>query len=71
MKTIQLFRDGKEILGSDGIVYADGRFNWASIVRTVRQKNDSMKTNFPHKVADRFAVYSDGIGSALHSHTNL
>lgn len=63
MKTIQLFRDGKEIIASDGIMYVDGRYNLQSIKREVIKRNASFAKNFPHKIADSFAVYVNGVGS--------
>ncbi len=65
MKYIQLFKDGSEIIASDGIMLADGRFNIGSIKQLVINRNNRFKTNFPHKVADSFAIYSGRIGSAL------
>lgn len=65
MKKIQLFRDGKEIIASDGIMYVDGRYNLHNIINAVRERNKSFAANFPHKIADSFAIYSGRIGSNL------
>lgn len=54
---LQLFVDGSEILGSDGIMYVDGRFNMCSIVLAVKERNKRM-VNFPPKVCDSFAMYN-------------
>ncbi len=72
MKTIQLFKDGAEILASDGIMKVDGRLSKASIYREVRARNNRFAANFPHKVATSYAFYSNGkIGSKLIDHTNI
>lgn len=33
MKILQLFKDGKQIIATDGIMYVDGRLNPANIKR--------------------------------------
>lgn len=71
MKTIQLFKDGKQILASDGILYVDGRYNAESVMREVVNRNKRFAKNFPHKVADSFAVYSGRIGSPLGKLTTI
>lgn len=65
MKTLQLFRDGKEIIATDGIMKVDGRVNLSNIKVAVRQRNARFAANFPHKVADSFAIYVDKVGGAL------
>ena len=65
MKVIQLFKDGKEIIATDGIMYVDGRFNMFNVKNAVRNRNERFRVNFPHKIADSFAVYSNRIGSPL------
>lgn len=65
MKTLQLFKDGKELLGSDSCMYVDGRFNMSSIVNAVKERNEHFAKNFPHKTADSFAIYQGRIGSSL------
>ena len=64
MKTLQLFKDGKELLGTDGIMYVDGRFNLPNIKQAVINRNKTFAKNFPHKVADSFAIYSGRIGGS-------
>lgn len=71
MKTIQLFKDGKELLGSDGIMYIDGRYNLTSIKSEVRKRNQRYARNFPHKIADSFAIYRDRIGGPISVHYSI
>ena len=71
MKYIQLFKDGKQLLATDGIMRVDGRFNAASIYREVRARNNRFAVNFPHKVADQYAVYTAGINSTLGKINNI
>lgn len=71
MKILQLFKDGKQIIASDGVMYVDGRLNSASIYREVRARNNRFAVNFPHKVADQYAIYSDRIGSNLGKLNNI
>lgn len=55
MKTIYLInKEGKEILGSDGIMKIDGRYNLSSTVITVRERNKRYMKNFPHLIASGF-----------------
>ncbi len=65
MKTLQLYRGDKEIIASDGIMYVDGRFNPANIKREVIARNKRVIKNFPHKVADSFAIYHGRIGGSV------
>ena len=71
MKKLQLFKNGQEIIATDGIMYVDGRLNKANIINAVKNRNSRFLANFPHKIADSFAIYTNGIGSPLHSHTKL
>ena len=71
MKILQLFKDGKEIIATDVIMYVDGRFNTQSIINEVRARNARFAVNFPHKVADSFALYRNRIGSSLTSLVNI
>ena len=71
MKTLQLFKDGKQIMASDGIMYVDGRFNLSNIKQEVIARNKRYAANFPHKIADSFAVYRGRIGSQLGNIINL
>lgn len=65
MKILQLFKDGAQLLGSDGIMYVDGRYNAASIRAEVLSRNARFKKNFPHKLADSYAIYNGRIGGPL------
>ena len=65
MKTLQLFRDGSEIIASDGIMYVDGRLNINNVIAQVKKRNERYKANFPHKVADQFAIYTGRIGGSI------
>ena len=71
MKILQLFKDGKEIIATDGILYVDGRFNRNNIAEAVRFRNSKFAANFPHKLADSFAIYSGRIGSNLSPITKI
>lgn len=71
MKTLQLFKDGKEILASDGIMYVDGRLNLANIKLAVISRNKRFAKNFPHKIADSFAIYHNRIGGTMYNHTTI
>lgn len=58
----QLFRDGKEIIASDGIMYIDGRLNAANVRQKIIERNQRFAKNFPHKVCDSFRIYAkDGL----------
>ncbi len=65
MKTLQLFKDGKEIIASDGILYVDGRLNLFNIKQAVIKRNKTFEKNFSHKLADSFAIYSGKIGGNM------
>lgn len=65
MKILQLFHGENEILATDGIMYVDGRLTLANIKHEVRKRNEHYKKNFPHKLADSFAIYHDKIGGSL------
>ncbi len=54
MKRILLYIGNSRILGSDGLMYIDGRLNNNSIKWKVRERNDRYKANFPHKVCTGF-----------------
>ena len=71
MKTLQLFKDGKEIIASDGIMYVDGRLNPSNVKREVIERNKRFAKNFPHKIADAFAIYRGRIGGSLGPVINL
>lgn len=57
--TLQLTRGEKDIMGSDGIMKMDGRFNMESVKEKVRLRNFSFKEKFPHKIADGFFFTTD------------
>ena len=71
MKLLQLFKDGKQLLGSDGILYVDGRFNAQSIKLAVIERNKKYNAYFQHKIADSFSIYNGRIGSSLGKIANL
>lgn len=71
MKTIQLFKDGKELIASDGIIKVDGRLNNASIHYEVVKRNNRFAVNFPHLIADQYAMYLNRIGSKLSNLYNV
>jgi hypothetical protein len=71
MQTLQLYRNGNEILASDGIMYVDGRLSVSNTILRVKERNKTFATNFPHKVADSFAFYSNRIGGAQSRLFNL
>ena len=54
MNTIQLVRNGIQIIATDGQMYIDGRWNLSSIKNAVMQRNNRFRLNFPHKVATAF-----------------
>ena len=54
MQKIALTKNGKEILGSDGIMFIDGRKTITNQIEEVKKRNKSLIKNFPHKVADGF-----------------
>lgn len=55
---IQLFKDGKEIIASDGIMYVDGRLNAYNVRQKVVERNKRFAKNFPNKVCDSFRIYA-------------
>jgi hypothetical protein len=65
MKTLQLFKQGKEILGSDGIMYVDGRLNATNIRLEIVKRNERYAKNFPHRLADSYAIYHSRIGGSM------
>ncbi len=54
MKRIFLYIGENRIIGSDGLMYIDGRLSNRSIKWKVRERNERYKANFPHKVCDGF-----------------
>jgi len=71
MKILQLFKDGNEIIATDGIMHVDGRFNIENIKFAVRERNKRFIKNFPHKIADSFAVYTNKIGGQISKQYSL
>jgi hypothetical protein len=59
MKWIQLYRDGEEIIASDGVLPVYTKLFKEEVI----ERNKRFEKNFPHKVADEFAVYRGRIGS--------
>jgi hypothetical protein len=56
MKRIILTKNGNDILGSDGLMYIDGRLCLYNIKSKVRERNTKFSKNFPHKIADGFYI---------------
>ena len=56
-----LFRDKKEILGSDGLIKIDGRYNLSSIRQTIIDRNKRVVKNFPNKVADAYVICDNNL----------
>ena len=54
MKLIRLTIKGVDILGSDGYMKIDGRFNLNTTIDAVLKRNKTLERNFPHKVCDGF-----------------
>lgn len=59
MKRIILTQQGSDILGSDGLIYIDGRLNINSVKNKVHERNKRFEKNFPHKLADGFYFAGD------------
>jgi hypothetical protein len=71
MKTIQLFKENKMIMATDGIMHVDGRLNLNSIINEVNKRNLNFAKNFPHKIADSFSIYTNRIGGTMSNIINL
>ena len=56
-----LFRDKKEILGSDGLMKIDGRYNLSSIRQTIIDRNKRVVKNFPNEVADAYVICDNNL----------
>lgn len=65
MKYVQLYRNGEEILGSDGIMSFPQRTTPLQAIRLVRERNTKFEKNFPHKVATEVGLYLNKIGSQI------
>jgi hypothetical protein len=59
MRKIILTINNVDIIGSDGLLYVDGRYNIESIKEFIRARNYRLKKNFPHKVCDGFYFVND------------
>jgi len=62
MKAI-LRKNGKDLLGSDGLIYIDGRISVMGAMNTVKKINENRLKNFPHKVADSFYFVGKNLNS--------
>ncbi|WZE63523.1 hypothetical protein PANI_CDS0003 [Maribacter phage Panino] len=51
---LQLTKDGEDIIASDGQLKVDGRLGLYSCIVEVRERNDSFRKHFPHKIATGF-----------------
>ena len=56
---VQLFREDAPILGSDGVMYIDGRFGIERAKEAVRNRNKRYD-NIPHLKCDGFAHFKGG-----------
>lgn len=59
MKKIILYKNGFSLLGSDSLMYIDGRYNLQSTIAEVQKRNERYLKNFPHLIADGFRFCSD------------
>ena len=53
---ILLFRNNQRIIGGAGFMNVDGRYNQYSIRQTIIDRNKRVIKNFPHEVADAYAI---------------
>jgi hypothetical protein len=51
--------NGKELLGSDGLLYFDRRLSLKSIKNKVIHRNKLFQKNFPHKIVDSFKFWGN------------
>ena len=54
MKRVILTQNNADILGSDGLMYIDGRLNLQNVKSKIKQRNERYAKNFAHKIADGF-----------------
>jgi hypothetical protein len=59
MKRIILTIKGEDILGSDGLMKIDGRYNFNSQINEIKKRNERYEKNFPHKIADGFYMVNE------------
>lgn len=50
----RLQKENEDMLGSDSLMYIDGRLSVSNAIEAVRKRNDSYRKNFPHLIADSF-----------------
>lgn len=55
---VQLYKDGEEIIGSDGRMHIDGRLNAFNVRQKVIERNQRFSKNFPHSVCDAYRIYA-------------
>jgi hypothetical protein len=70
-KRILLIREGKEILGSDGLMHIDGRLSLDSVKEKVRERNKRYEKNFPHKICDSFYFVGERLENKIGDVINL
>ena len=58
MKRIVLTKNNKDIMGSDGLLYTDGRLKFSNIICEVLKRNQRYK-NFKHLICDGFYFAGD------------
>lgn len=59
MKKIILYRNGYSLLGSDQLMYVDGRYNLESTKEEVRKRNKRYEKHFNHLIEDGFRYCTD------------
>lgn len=59
MTKIILTIDGKDILGSDGLMYIDGRKNLYNQIMEIKERNKTYAKNFPNKIANGYYKVND------------
>ena len=59
MTKVILTIDGNDILGSDGVMFIDGRKNLYNQIIEVKERNKRYAKNFPHKIANGFYKVND------------
>ena len=67
MKRIILTQKNADILGSDGLMYIDGRLNLQNVKAKIKQRNERYAKNFAHKIADGFYF----VGERLTKQSNI
>ena len=54
---LQLYKNNQAMIATDGVMCVDGRYTIENIKAQVRERNKSLKKNFPHKLVDSFTIY--------------